>query len=238
MDEKSGFQKPLRHTLDKEHDLLKTYKKNEGKVIPIYDEESDKPTSDETKQDVVNEPIEAENLSDGGKAEEDFLSGLVDSFFADKAGAIDEIKKERDELKEQLVRKAAEFENQRKRHMKEKQELINFANERLLFRMLETLDDINAAVDAGNKSSDFDALLKGISMIQQKSMKVFDEFGVKLMEDPKGKQFDVHFHEAMMAMNSDEPEGTILQTLQPGYMMHDKVLRHAKVITSNGIANK
>ena len=207
-------------------------------MIPIHDEESSKSQFDDTKQEAINEPAEVENLSGEDKVEDEFLSGLMDSFFSDKNSEMEELKKERDELKEQLVRKAAEFENQRKRHLKEKQELIDYANERLLYRLLEILDDMSAAVEAGNKSSDFEALLKGISMIQQKSMKIFGEFGVKPMEDPVGKEFDVNLHEAMMAMNSDKPEGTVLQAFQPGYMMHDKVLRHAKVITSNGIPNK
>jgi molecular chaperone GrpE len=75
-------------------------------------------------------------------------------------------------------------------------------------------------------------------MIHQKALKVFENNGVKPMEDPSGTEFDVDFHEALMAMPSDKPQNTIVQMVQNGYMIQDKVLRHAKVVTSSGPADE
>lgn len=232
MEDKSGYQKPLRRAFDKGKDLLNTYKKQEEKVIPIVDSDADG-IEEETNENEKNlgEVREDKTEEDGGN----FFADVM-NMFNDSSAELEQIKKERDELKEQLIRKTAELENQRKRHLKEKQEMLDYANERLLFRMLELLDDITAAVDAGNQSTDYDALLKGMEMIRQKASKLYEEGGVKKMEDPIGKEFDVHFHEAMMMMPSEMPEGTVVQVLQPGYMIHEKVLRHARVITSSGSA--
>ena len=100
---------------------------------------------------------------------------------------------------------------------------------------MEILDDIGAAVSSGKSSKDFDSLLSGVEMIYKKAIKIFEEAGVKPMDDPAGKEFDVDFHEALMSAPSEEtPEGSVLQTIQKGYMYRDKVLRHAKVIASAG----
>lgn len=145
--------------------------------------------------------------------------------------------KEKEELREQVKRAYAELENFRRRSLKEKQEMIDYANERLLFKMLAMLDDMSNAIDAGKKSDDYEALLRGIEMIQQKTLKTFEESGVKPMELSVGKEFDFNLHEAIMMMPSDEvPAEHIVAEVQKGYMMHDKVLRHAKVVTSSGPA--
>lgn len=236
MEDKSGFQKPLRRAFDKGKDLLNTYKKNEDKVIPIVDADTDKANAEETAAENVRQE-EMNQTSEDIKADGNILSDIFNNMFSDNSAETAALVKERDDLKEQLIRKSAEFENQRKRHLKEKQEMLDYANERMLYRMIELLDDINSAVDAGKKSTDYDALLKGLDMIQQKAFKLFSEAGVKKMDDPSGTEFNVHLHEAMMMMPSDKPEGTVLQAMQAGYMMHDKVLRHARVITSSGEIN-
>ena len=227
MDDKQSPQKPLR--FKKEDDIMKTYKKNEEKVIPISDNEEVENLANDNPQEQTQQSNEKYEDMEAIKS---FLSGMPDLFGDSKE--VENLTKERDELKEQLVRKAAELENQRKRHLREKQEMLDYANQKLLFKMLELLDDINAAVDSGNNSNDYDALLKGLTMIRQKAHKLFEEAGVKAMPDATGEEFDVNFHEAMMTVPSDLPEGCVVQTFQQGYLLNDKVLRHARVMTSSG----
>jgi molecular chaperone GrpE len=144
------------------------------------------------------------------------------------------LKNERDELRDQVLRKTAEVENIRRRAQKEKQDLIEYANERLLGNLVSVLDDLHTALEAAKKSRDYDALLKGIEMVYNKAEKAFEQAGVKPIVDHVGKPFDVNYHEALMLMPSDEPEGHVVQEVQRGYMLRNKVLRHAKVITSAG----
>lgn len=221
MEEKIGGHKPLRKSSNKIKDLYDTYIKNDERVIPITDADNitneENETVEITEQNIDNVSVQ-----------------MNDQELEELRVQIDTLIKEKDDFKDQLMRKAAELENIRRRSIKEKQEMLEYANERLLFKMLEILDDINSAVDAGKKSTDFEVLLKGMEMIQQKTAKLFAESGVAPMENASGKPFDVNFHEAMMHIPSDEPEGNVVQTLQNGYMIHDKVLRHARVITSAG----
>jgi molecular chaperone GrpE len=231
MDEKAGSHKPLRSTSNKLRDLYSTYIKNEEVNL----KPDDKPhiyaysEADNIKEDTINVEIESKN--DGQPTEEpleaEMVLQLVDKF--------DKIVKERDEAKDQLKRMAAELENFRRRSLKEKQEMIDYANERLLFKLLQLLDDISAAIDARRQSSDIESLLKGIEMINAKTLKIFEEAGVVRMENPVGKPFNVELQEAMMHIPSELPEEHVVQEILPGYMIYNKVLRHAKVITSAGM---
>ena len=112
--------------------------------------------------------------------------------------------------------------------------MLEYANEKLLFKFLSLADDFDAGLESARKSQDYDALLKGVELIQSKLLKLFEESGVKRMESYVGKPFDVDFHEALMHIPSEFPEGNVIQEVQPGYMMHNKVLRHTKVVTSAG----
>ena len=141
------------------------------------------------------------------------------------------------ELKDQLLRKTAELDNVIKRTAKEKMELIDYANEKLILKMLNVVDDIANAVEAGNKTKDYDSLMKGIELIYNKVNKLLEEEGVKQIESPVGKPFDVNLHEAMMSIPSEMEEGSVVQEMFPGYSLRGKVIRHSKVITSSGEPN-
>ncbi len=232
MDETTPGTKPLRKTANKIKDIMDTYLKNDNmKTIPITDNEN-------VANNQPNEPV---TIVDEVIVSEDISNKEYEIIIEDYKNAVDalnknneEIAKERDELKEQLVRKAAELENIRRRSLKEKQEMIDYANERLLFKMLELLDDINNAYNASLNSKDYDALFKGVELIKNKAFKLFEESGVKPLESSVGKEFNVDYHEAMMRMPSDLPENYVVQEYQSGYMLNEKVLRHARVITSAG----
>jgi molecular chaperone GrpE len=148
---------------------------------------------------------------------------------------IEQLQSERDDLRDQLLRKSAEFENYRRRTMKEKQELIDYANEHLILKMLPVVDDLHTALDAAKKSSDPEGFLKGVEMIYAKAIKIFEDAGVFPIETAPGEPFNVEVHEALAHMPSnDAPEGHVLQEIQRGYKLREKVIRHTKVVTSAG----
>ncbi|MEI6090879.1 MAG: nucleotide exchange factor GrpE [bacterium] len=147
---------------------------------------------------------------------------------------IEKLHAENAELKDQLIRKAAELENFRKRTNREKQELLEYGNEKLQVRFLEIADDFENAFDAAEKSNADAKMLEGFQMIFRKLQKIFADHNIVEIEDPCGKQFDVNYHEAIMAMPSEIEEGAVVQQVQKGYRCGDKILRHTKVITSKG----
>ncbi len=221
---KKDGNKTLRSTSNAIKDLYNTYVKNEEREIPITDEES---AEMEENKEQTTEQLEENEMFESPEEMQEQMEALVEQ--------MNELGKERDELKDALVRKVAELENIRKRSIREKQEMVEYANEKLLYRFLELLDDMSNAVDAGKKSDDYGTLLKGLEMIHSKAVKFFEDNGVQKMEDAEGKEFNVDLHEAMMHTPHPEvEEGHIVQVIQPGYLMHDKVLRHARVITSAG----
>lgn len=152
--------------------------------------------------------------------------------YADLLIQVDKLTKERDDFKDQLQRKVAEFENFRTRTMKEKAALLEYGNSKILEKFLTLLDTFEKAIEAGKKSQDYDSLLKGIELLHQQAIKIFDEEGVKEMSDQIGEDFNVDFHDALMTMPSDLDTGKVAMVLKKGYMYKDSVLRHASVATS------
>ena len=148
-----------------------------------------------------------------------------------KAEEIDPLTKaqqEVEELKKQLLYKTAEFENYRKRTLKEKAELILNGGEKTVAAILPILDDFERAI--ADKSEDPKAIKEGVQMIFNKFVKTLEGLGVKKIET-NDKDFDVDFHEAiaMVPGMGDDKKGKIIDCVQTGYTMNDKVIRHAKV---------
>lgn len=140
--------------------------------------------------------------------------------------ALEEIK----ELKEQLLYKAAEFDNFRRRTIKEKAELILNGSEKAVQAVLPVADDMERALENGEKTDDPQVLREGMELIYQKFMKALESLGVKKI-DTTDADFDVDFHEAiaMVPGMGDEKSGKVLDCVQTGYTLNDKVIRHAKV---------
>jgi len=145
---------------------------------------------------------------------------------------LEEVKKGK-ESQDKMLRNQADLENTRKRIDREKQEFIKFANEGMVLDLLNILDDLERSVNLAETSKeDFPAFLKGVEMILAHLYEMLKEYGVKLIE-AEGKIFDPHYHEALMqAENKDLPEHTIIEVLQKGYLIHERVLRTAKVKVS------
>jgi len=145
------------------------------------------------------------------------------------------LEKERNLLKDNVLRTTAELENMRRRVLKEKNELIDYANQSLLQKLLPLMDDFENAIKSGKSSNDEQSLMQGIELIYSKAVKIFEESGVKKLDIKEGDPFNVDYHEAILKMPSESiEEDGIINVAENGYMYHDKVLRHAKVIISAG----
>jgi len=140
---------------------------------------------------------------------------------------------------DKLLRLQADFENSRKRMEKERQDFFKFANEGIILELLNILDDLERAVElAQEKHQDQAAFLKGVVMILAHIYGLLKNNGVKPIES-EGKLFDPHYHEALMqAENKDLPEHTIVEELQKGYLLNDKVIRTSKVKVSKKLGEE
>ena len=148
-----------------------------------------------------------------------------------KTDELTEARNRIDELTDKLLRTAAEFENYKKRNNAEKAELLLYANEKLIRELLPVLDDFERAVASYQKDSNADALHKGAILIYEKLRAVLERQGLKEIESD-GREFDVKYHDAVLQQISEQPPNTILETVEKGYTLRDRVIRHAKVIVS------
>lgn len=164
------------------------------------------------------------------KAQTDNLSA-EDSNKEKEAEELDPLAKAEQEvesLKKQLLYKTAEFENYRKRTLKEKADLILNGGEKTIAAILPILDDFERAI--ADKSEDPKVIKEGVQMIFNKFSKALESLGVKKIET-QDKDFDVDYHEAvaMVPGMGDDKKGKVIDCIQTGYTLNDKVIRHAKV---------
>lgn len=141
---------------------------------------------------------------------------------------LEKANKEIADLKDKYLRTLAEFDNYKKRTLKEKAELILNGSEKTVKAVLPVLDDFERALQ--DKSEDPKAIKEGVQMIFNKFVKALQSLGVKKI-DTDGKDFDTDFHEAvaMVPGMGDEKKGKVIDCVQTGYTLNDKVIRHAKV---------
>lgn len=155
---------------------------------------------------------------------------VADGF--DKLSAENEtLKSELEKEKKEYMFLMAEFDNFRKRTLKEKSELIKNAGESVFKGLLPIVDDFERALKASESSEDTGSLREGMDLIYKKLKKYMEQNGVKEM-DPEDKEFDSDRHDAITAVpvQDESQKGKILDTVEKGYMINDKVLRHAKVV--------
>lgn len=137
-------------------------------------------------------------------------------------------KKEVEQYKDKYLRAVAEFDNYRKRTLKEKAELLLNGSEKAVCAFLPILDDFERAI--ADKTEDVNAIKEGVQIIFNKFNKTLESLGVRKIET-EGKDFDVDFHEAvaMVPGMADDKKGKVIDCVQTGYQLNDKVIRHAKV---------
>ena len=183
--------------------------------------------NENNEQTTQNENTE-ENQNTDNKAEEGDNNIDAADKKAEEIDPLTKAQQEVEELKKQLLYKTAEFENYRKRTLKEKAELILNGGEKTVAAILPILDDFERAI--ADKSEDPKAIKEGVQMIFNKFVKTLEGLGVKKIET-NDKDFDVDFHEAiaMVPGMGDDKKGKIIDCVQTGYTMNDKVIRHAKV---------
>lgn len=136
-----------------------------------------------------------------------------------------------EEQKDKYLRLSAEFDNYRKRTMKEKAELILNGGEKSISSILPVIDDFERAIKTMETATDVTAVKEGVELIYNKFMAVMAQNGVKVI-DTAGKALDTDYHEAIAVVPapSEELKGKILDCVQTGYTLNDKVIRHAKVV--------
>ncbi|MBO7436384.1 MAG: nucleotide exchange factor GrpE [Bacteroidaceae bacterium] len=134
------------------------------------------------------------------------------------------------DLKDRLLRQMAEFDNYRKRTMKEKADIILNGSAGVVTDILPVIDDLERAIANSAKSEDYNALKEGVELIYNKLMHILEQKGLQKIS-PKNEPFDTDFHEAiaMIPAPSEDLKGKVLDCAIDGYKLNDKVLRHAKV---------
>jgi len=144
--------------------------------------------------------------------------------------AEEQVRQEIAELKDKYLRSVAEFDNYRKRTLKERAELILNGGEKVLTAILPVVDDMERALDNGAKTDDPQVLREGMELIYHKLMKVLEAQGVSTIETADADfNTDVHEAVAMVPGMGDDKKGKVIDCLQKGYKLNEKVIRHAKV---------
>ena len=145
---------------------------------------------------------------------------------------INQLETEIAELKDRLLRKAAEFENYKRRTENDQLNLITYAAESFIQKLLPVVDDFERSLSHIDDAQEIDAIKKGLNLIYSKFIKVLEDQGVKKI-NAIGKPFDVDYHEALMQKPDDTVEPhTVVEEIEKGYTYKDKVIRHSKVIVS------
>ena len=175
-------------------------------AMPVNAETENKPAAPET---AVLSPTELENL---------------------KAAAA-----KADENWDKFLRAAADLDNYRKRVAREKEELARFTAERVVSALLPVLDNLERALDAAQQQSAPPSLMEGLRQVQTQFRRTLEEFGLKEITVHAGHPFDPNLHEAVSSTSSEEhPEGHVLEQIQRGYRLADRLLRPARVVVSKG----
>lgn len=148
---------------------------------------------------------------------------------------IAELEKQSAAYKDQWLRKAAEFDNYKRRTEADALNIAKFASGNVITQLLPILDDLSRSLKSGKEKLESDPFYKGVELISMKFLKILETQGLKTMET-LGKEFNVDYHDALMQVpKSDVPPHTILEEIEKGYLLFDKVIRHAKVIVSSPV---
>lgn len=191
------------------------------------------------EQDVANASAESDNLKNSGEAQiEDVTPDEETVAQEEEVVEVNTLENKVSELEDQLAKEKkeylflmAEFDNFRKRTLKEKSEIIKNAGENVLKGLLPVMDDFERGIKAAESSEDSASIKEGMLLIYNKLKKYLSQNGVKEF-DPSDDTFDADRHEAIsvVPVPDESKKGKILDTVEKGYMINDKVLRHAKVV--------
>jgi molecular chaperone GrpE len=149
----------------------------------------------------------------------------------EETSELEALQKERDELLDTLQRVQAEFDNYRKRAARDQQSLVTRAHERLAKELLPVLDDLERALEAAEAHEEA-KLEEGVALVTRSLADVLRKEGLE--EIPTDGKFDPHVHEALLSQPSEVEEGSVIEVLQKGYRLGDRVIRPARVVISRG----
>ena len=179
------------------------------------------------EEDILNSEEQQEPVADGSVGDGSVVDG---SPVDEEQDPLEKALAEIEQLKTQMLYKTAEFDNYRKRTLKEKTELILNGGEKAVSAILPVIDDMERAIENGEKTDDPAVLREGMELIYQKFMKALEGLGVKKIDtDNADFNTDLHDAVAMVPGMGDDKKGKVIDCLQTGYQLNDKVIRHAKV---------
>lgn len=212
----------------------KNFQQNNSRKMNTDEDKDIKNPEDVNQQDNVsapeNEAVAVEDVN-ATPAEDEEAQAAEAEVASDAENEVEKLKEEVAKEKREYLFLMAEFDNFRKRTLKEKSELIKNAGESAFKGLLPIVDDFERALKASETSDDSNALKEGMELIYKKLKKYMEQNGVKEM-DPEDKDFDADRHEAIsvVPVPDESLKGKILDTVEKGYTINDKVLRHAKVV--------
>ena len=184
------------------------------------------------QENLLKEEQKDNNIEEGTTAEE--IPESIDEI-QQLNNKIQELQQQNENLKDQLLRKAADFENYKRRIENDIINITRFANEDLIEKLLPILDDFERFLQHSKKDDNEDnPFYKGVELIYNKFVKLLELQGLKKIECV-GKQFDVNLHDALLVVPTTDPNisvNTVIQEVEKGYTLHDKIIRHAKVIVA------
>ncbi len=179
---------------------------------------SDMEQPEEIQNQTEETPVEKETVDETPSIEEQLQAALA----------------EQAEIQDRFLRSQAELDNTRKRYQKELEQTRQYAATPFIQSLLPALDNLKRATDAAESADHVDELKQGVEMVAKQILDVFSQHDVKAI-DALGKPFDPNLHEALQQLPSDEyPPMTVIQELEQGFILNDRVVRPTKVIVSSG----
>lgn len=212
---------------EKEAEMKETVQENSA-----HDAQSEQKASEaDKKSDGASKHQKSEEHTKDNKEEEKADENKPLTKEEQLAADLDAAQKELEDSKDKYLRLAAEFDNYRRRTMKEKTELILNGSEKCINSILPVLDDLERALSTMDKTDDVKAVSEGVKLIYNKFVQILGQIGVKEIETA-GKELDTDYHEAiaLVPVPDEKQKGKIIDCTQKGYTLNEKVIRHAKVV--------
>lgn len=191
--------------------------------------QQERPIEDESTEVVEQAAEETKLLAEESPAEE------TETTQESSEEKMAKMQQEVEEADNMMLRLAAELDNYKKRVAKERESLIRYAAQDIILELLPILDNFGRAIESADKSRDFDSFLEGVKMISKQVYEALEKKGVSRI-DTVGEVFDPNIHEAVMQVTSEEhPENVVVEELQKGYKLHDRVIIASRVVVSKGV---
>lgn len=180
-----------------------------------------------------NQTVEDTNAEEVQSSQQDVIDdSITEEKIQELQERIAQLEKERDDLKDRFLRKAAEFENYKRRTEQELSAFSKYAHEQFIVDLLPVLDDFERSLQISKERREFGPFYKGVELIYKKFSNLLESKGVKPIE-AEGKPFDVDLHNALMQVPKDNVDpNTVIEEVEKGYLYNDKIIRYAKVIVA------